>query len=539
MLETLIEFGDLRGRLPELGHLETVTPLYVAILRDDLAAMRVLLDAGADVKHTNVYGQLPLHVAAENGKSIEFVDLLIQAGADIWATSSNWRRAYPVESALYAFNKHPDVARRLLGAMLETEDRAADPDWKDQVLHTAVLYNQCGSADIVQTLLDNGADVFSRSAHGKTPIELLPLNDRHSLCLDLSCWGHNEPRNIATILFQTDPHLWPLEHINRQLWECLRGADCVEPGQIALFSLLIQSGESALDVVGPEGFKALHYLCHSAFLSHPYSQFQTHEPVSIFRMVSILLDNGASVVTRSDSGQSPLYFAAQLPCPYLLTLFLEKRPNCLIEDNDLHAKRNSHPYQTVPLFAAVRMGDLERVKILLDHGADISISDEYGSNALCYALSMRPICKSIIEVLIEAILAVPEHRRTWGISLTRAIETRNREAIDMLLEARASPSKNSIGWTALRYAAISRDAKTLGILIQRWGRTLVLSDDCRSGVLVCTVLRGGRSNSRSFTRDPELLKIAKSVVDYGAVVHQHCCACVSWKEEFGIECDMV
>lgn len=234
MLETLIELGDLRGRLPELGHLETVTPLYVAILRDDLAAMRVLLDAGADVKHTNVYGQLPLHAAAENGKSIEFVDLLIQAGADIWATSSNWRRECPVESALYAFNKHPDVARRLLGAMLETEDRAADPDWKDQVLHTAVLYNQCGSADIVQT-----------------------------------------------------------------------------------------------------------------------------------------------------------------------------------------------------------------------------------------------------------------------------------------------------------------DAKNLGILIQRWDRTLVLSDDCRSGFLACTVLRGGRSNSRSFTRDPELLKIAKSVVDYGAVVHQHCCACVSWKEEFGIECDMV
>lgn len=200
---------------------------------------------------------------------------------------------------------------------------------------------------------------------------------------------------------------------------------------------------------------------------------------------------------------------------------------------------NSCPDQTVPLLAAVQMGNLERVKMLLDHGADISIRDDYGSNALCYALGVRAIDKSLIEVLIEALLAVPERRRTWGGSLSHAIGTGNREVIDMLLEAGASPWNSSIGWTALRYAAISRDAKTLGILIQRWGRTLVLSDDCRSGVLVCTVLRGGRSNSRSFTRDPELLKIAKSVVDHGAVVHQHCCACVSWKEEFGIECDMV
>lgn len=378
MLETLIALGDLRGRFPQLGHPDTVTPLNMAIMTDNLAAMRVLLDTGADINQRSQYGLLPLHVAALKSKSVEPVNLLIQAGADMWATAANTSRSYPVESALDGGNERFHIVRPLLDAMLDTENPAADPDWKERVLHTAILHSRLGSADIVQTLVNNGADVFSRCTRqgDKTAIELVALCETepryiHPRSDDM----YRELRKIAAALFQAEPHLWPLGHINRQLWECMRGVDCVEQGQTMLFNFLIQSGESALDVVGPDGFKALHYLCDPWLFAHPYYSPRTNHPASIHRMVSILLDNGASVVTRNSYGQSPLLFAVKLASPMLLTLFLEKRPNCLIEDNALHTGMNGFPDETLPLSVAIRRNDIEIAKILLDHGADISIVD--------------------------------------------------------------------------------------------------------------------------------------------------------------------
>lgn len=556
MLETLIELGNLRGRLPELGHLWTVTPLCAAISLDDLAAMRVLLDAGADINQRGPYGLLPLHVAAQDGKSTEAVDLLIRAGADVWTTSTGWGQAYPVQIAMCKLNKHCYIARRLLGAMLETENRAADPGWKNELLHTAVLYSQCDSVGITQTLVDNGADVFSRSSllEDRTAIELAASLEMQYISDDAKiCEGHRRLRNTAAALFQADPHLWPLGHINRQLWECMRGVDCVEGGQIRLFGLLIESGESALDVAGPDGYTALHYLCNRDYLSGPDHCICTHDPAGMRRMVSLLLDNGASVVTRCSFGQSPLSLAAQCPCPKFLSLFLEKRPNCLTEDNALHTDMDIRPARKVPLCAAIQTGGLERVQTLLNHGADISIVDRNGCNAICNALRMSPIDTSIIKVLIEATLAVPEHRRRWGHSLAHAIETRNREAIDMLLEAEACPYQKTIfGLTALKCAAIHRDMEALERLVQRWGRDLVQSDDSPSGSLVCALLskkdyapmsrrrvNKRESGAASLRRVPELMKIVKSLVDNGAVVHQNCHVCESWNEELGVQLAMV
>lgn len=533
MLETLIALGDLRGRFPQLGHLDTVTPLNMAILTDDLAAMRVLLDAGADINQRSQDGLLPLHVAASKSKSIEPVNLLIQAGADIWATAGKKRRKYPVESALDKGNERSHITRPLLDAMLHTENLAPDPDWKERVLHAAILHSPRGSADLVQTLVNNGADVFSRCTRqsDKTAIELVALCETEPRYINPNSDGmYRELLKIAAALFQAEPHLWPLGHINRQLWECMRGVDCVEQAQTMLFDLLIRSGESALDVVGPDGFKALHYLCDPWLFLHPYYSFCTNHPASIHRMVSVLLDNGASVVTRNSHGQSPLLFATQLPCPMLLTLFLEKRPNCLIEDNALHGSMNSFPHETIPLAVAILRNDIEIVKMLLDHGADISIVDLDTLNALCV---MEP---RMLEVLIKATLALPEHRRKWLSFLACAIETGNREVIDMLLEAGAPPyGKTRDGCTALQYAAYRRDVKTLEILIQGWGPTLVQSDDFPSGGLVCAVLCEAGFPPVRMTRDPELLKIAKSLVDNGAVVHEPCYVCGSWKEEFGIQ----
>ncbi len=58
-----------------------MTALHWAVLREDLAAARVLIDANADVNRTTRLGGItPLLLAATNGNAA-MIDLLVKAGA--------------------------------------------------------------------------------------------------------------------------------------------------------------------------------------------------------------------------------------------------------------------------------------------------------------------------------------------------------------------------------------------------------------------------------------------------------------------------
>lgn len=64
------------------------TPLHVAAVRGDVAAITSLLDAGADIQSRGEYGYSPLHEAVEQGH-IEAVKLLVERGASVTATTGD------------------------------------------------------------------------------------------------------------------------------------------------------------------------------------------------------------------------------------------------------------------------------------------------------------------------------------------------------------------------------------------------------------------------------------------------------------------
>ena len=136
------------------GPEDSLRPLTTAAGAGHGAAVRELVKHGAPV----AAGQQEALVEAANGGHLDVVEALLEAGADSnQFPPDNW-------SALTAAvaNNHQEVARRLLAA-------GADPDGGQGLgpLDQAIMN---GNLDLVQLLLEAGADVNRRGSGGKTPL---------------------------------------------------------------------------------------------------------------------------------------------------------------------------------------------------------------------------------------------------------------------------------------------------------------------------------------------------------------------------------
>ena len=67
---------------PNSGSFMSLTPLLLAVMRENPAIVRILLEKGADPNLRNEDGVSPLIVAAENG-NIEYVQMLLGYGATV------------------------------------------------------------------------------------------------------------------------------------------------------------------------------------------------------------------------------------------------------------------------------------------------------------------------------------------------------------------------------------------------------------------------------------------------------------------------
>jgi ankyrin repeat protein len=76
------------------------TPLHVAAIWGDVEAIRLLVQAGADINALESFGYTPLHQAAEQGKK-EAYDLLISLGADVDIKNKNGDTAADIIEAHY------------------------------------------------------------------------------------------------------------------------------------------------------------------------------------------------------------------------------------------------------------------------------------------------------------------------------------------------------------------------------------------------------------------------------------------------------
>ncbi len=277
--------------------------------------------------------------------------------------------------------------------LLEADVR---PDQQDRKKRTALHYAASGGHDeVIKELLAVGADHSSLDDEQKTPLSYaveagklstVTLLLRHQMVGEYASWNvlhyavHREFADVVTFLIESRAHA--VDERDAQGITPLQRT--VDDGQAAIVRLLL-SKNAQINVFAEGDSKRLTPV-HTAVKRGDTATLQ------------VLIDWNASLTDRTNTGDSPLYFAAsygQHECARLLlksAFEAEQKARSQSPKKDRLSlaipgvkKRGMHDPNSrglTPLHEAVLQGDVEMISILLQGGAHINAKSLAGLTAL-------------------------------------------------------------------------------------------------------------------------------------------------------------
>jgi ankyrin repeat protein len=391
-----------RGADVNAAEPDGTTALHWAVHRGDLDLVQRLLRAGAKANATNDYGATPMSEAAVIADPA-MIEALLAAGADVESPNADGQTALMV----VARTSQVEAARLLLkrGANVNAAER-----WRGQ---TALMWAAAQQQPaMVRELIAAGADVNARST--------------------VNNWDRQvtaEPRAI----YRPAGGLTPLLYAARE--------GCVECA-----ALLVDAG-AQIDLADPEGISPL-----------LMAVINMH-----FDLAAALVRKGANPDKWDFWGRSPLYAAIDVSTvprggrpdrPSLdrttaagvAALLLEAGANANVQ------LKLAPPFRNVgndrgldgmlttgatPLLRAAKALDREAIRVLLAHGADLTLANARGITPLMAAAGMGSVDAD-----------------TRGFYLSEDVEQRSIESLKLLLAAGGDiNAKDPRGLTPLHEAA--------------------------------------------------------------------------------------
>jgi uncharacterized protein len=328
------------------------TPLHWAAEANDLESAQLLLRMGANAKARNRYGVTPLSLAAGNGNAA-LIDFLLKAGADPAANLPGGQTILMTA----ARTGNPEAVRLLMAH--GSDVNAREETYGETALMWAAAENHPGA---VQALLEHGAEINARSR------ELQYSQDHFGL------------EGVNTIL----PH----GH-----WTALMYA--ARQGSLEASRTLLDAGADR-NLVDPDGTTAV-----------VLAIINGHYDTAV-----LLLEKGADPNIADAAGMAALYAAVDMntlgevygrpPRPAhdkqtaldLIAVLLDRgaNPNAQLRTPTL-ARAHTPGESTLaegatPLMRAAKNGDAAAMRLLLDHGADPSITQKNHTTALMLAAGL-------------------------------------------------------------------------------------------------------------------------------------------------------
>jgi uncharacterized protein len=149
-----------------------MTALMKAVQKNDVARTRTLIAEGANVDELDPNGDAPLVMAAYLGHS-EIVKLLLEAGADVKAVDPGMK-ATALHAAAYA--GRTEAARLLIEHGIDINRQGPKNGYT--ALHDAIWENNIETARVI---IDAGADLTLKSHSGETPLDFARAKHRREI----------------------------------------------------------------------------------------------------------------------------------------------------------------------------------------------------------------------------------------------------------------------------------------------------------------------------------------------------------------------
>ena len=449
---------------------EGVPMLAVAAREGHTDVVQVLLDAGADIEATDGHpdllstGRTALHYACEK-EELAIVKMLIKAGADVCFTDDIGTTCFMQAAG----SGQTETVRYLLGVP-KVDVNHAVCNTRATALHFAAME---GRAEVVQVLIDAGADI-----EAKDDSERSPLFEAIAGCEDGNVACEDEKLAIVKMLVKAGADVCVTNNVG---FTCLIEALRFRHSEIVRY--LVGLPEVNVNYVNPEpGMRvtrgdrfrtALHY---AVLWSVPEG-------------VQVLIDAGAGIEAKDEEGCRPLHIACEEEELAIVKMLVEAGADACATDNegttclmlaahnertetvrylvglpdvDVHAENES--CCTALHFAGIAT-DPEGAQLIIDAGADIEAKDDQGFTPLHYACEDGKL--AVVKVLVKAGADVCATNDKGATCLMIAAHHERTETVRYLvgLPDVDVHAENDSCCTALHFAALHWSGEVAQVLI--------------------------------------------------------------------------
>ena len=397
IVKNLLEYGFTIN--PQDGY----NFMYPAVKKGYVELVETLLEHGADVTmlsdSTTGKDFIPLHVATENEHE-EVAELLINHGADVNAQDETGK------PALFYATQNADL--KIIVLLLTNKANIKD---HPELLRIAV---NKGCGEIVEVLLQHGADINATDIAGKLPIEEqrgfgVPFPGiEGGVIFNMGANANTRDKNRMTVLEAAIDG--GFVKVVKVLLKYNADVNSTDEGDMTPLHLSAQRGNRVItEMLLNKGADINAEDCNGTTALH-FATKVGHEEV-----VELLLKRGANVnaTTKCDS-ITPLHFAAESSergCEIIVKRLLK-----------FGAKVNptlSHLAFT-PLHKAAITGVIEVVEPLLEFGASVDATDKYGTTALHFASKRGH--EEVVIALLEHGADITMKSRGWYTALHFVID---------------------------------------------------------------------------------------------------------------------
>lgn len=377
------------------------TPLSQAAIIGNPRVLSLLLAAGADTDEKGADDQTPLMIIARTD-NVAAADVLLQAGADVNAVEQ-WRGQTALMWA--AAQKQPAMVELLLAHGADPDAQSLPNNWERQVTAeprmkvlpagglTPLLYAaREGCADCVRLLIEAGADINKTDPESVTPLLMANMNakwDSAKLLIEAGAWldkwdiyGRNPL--YAAVDFSTLPHGGRPDRLS---------PDLATP--LEIIALILEKGGNPnlqLKLFPPYRALGPDRGADGLLRAGATPLFRAARGADVAAM-ELLLAHGALVDLPQENEVTPLIVAAG----YRQSA-IDTRGRFRTEQQALPAARlllehgadvnyRAEGGQTA-VFGAATNGWTEMVKLLAEYGADLTLTDDFGSSVHDAAMGM-------------------------------------------------------------------------------------------------------------------------------------------------------